>query len=281
MNIEEKLRNMKPSDTPLLWLGYTLLGMMLLLGLPAQASDNEINLSQTGDNLTLTIVQKGENNLVQGLSGTGQLLGSNNLFFINQGYVGNNIIELAIDGYGNETIIGQEKVLTDSASGISWSNDTNSYGYHHAKVNISGNNNVAQIVQRNNSTSSAGHLSTAIITNGDNNTIQTLQTGTGGLYGHSSYVHVKNGRDGNTIDVFQNSDTADHKLTLSIYSNDNIIDVNQTGSTANQAYVLFSHQSVGPTTFTLNQTGGDTYGSTSYVTQYCANAGGCTVTINQ
>ena len=57
MNIDEKLKNMKPSDTPLLVVGYVLLGMMLLLGLPAQAQDNEVYINQSGDNLDLQILQ--------------------------------------------------------------------------------------------------------------------------------------------------------------------------------------------------------------------------------
>ena len=46
MSIDEKLRNMKPSDTPLLVVGYVLLGMMLLLGMPANAQDNEVLIDQ-------------------------------------------------------------------------------------------------------------------------------------------------------------------------------------------------------------------------------------------
>ena len=69
MNIDEKLKNMKPSDTPLLWLGYTILGMMLLLGQPANA-DNVILIDQTGDNLNLTIDQAGSGNRVRDLNST-------------------------------------------------------------------------------------------------------------------------------------------------------------------------------------------------------------------
>ena len=69
MNIDEKLKNMKPNDTPLLWLGYTILGMMLLLGQPANAqsaTDNVIDISNPGssDNLNLNIQQAGYDNEV-------------------------------------------------------------------------------------------------------------------------------------------------------------------------------------------------------------------------
>ena len=62
MSIDEKLRNMKPSDTPLLVVGYILLGMMLLLGLPAQAEDNEVLIDQAGDNVIIEGNQEGYDN---------------------------------------------------------------------------------------------------------------------------------------------------------------------------------------------------------------------------
>ena len=268
---------MKTKDTSLLWIG----AMILLSYCSLAFADNEIIISQAGDNFDLLITQQGYNNTIQGVNGTGQVLGADNTININQGYKGNNLIELATNGTGNEITIGQEKSVGYTPSGIIWFDDTSSYGHHYAKADISGNYNDVEILQRNNNSSVAGHDSYAIVTNGDYNSIRTLQTGTGGSSGHTSYVHVKNGRDGNDIDVFQNSDTADHSITLSVYSNYNTIDVSQTGTTSNRAYVLFSADSVGPTNFTLNQSGGSTYGSSSYVTQYCANPGGCTVTVNQ
>ena len=231
--------------------------------------------------MNLDIVQKGENNQIKGRTTTDSpISGNNNTINISQGYEGNNLIQMDVDGSSNTVIVGQEKVY----SGGTFSNDTNSYGNHTSNIDVTGDYNDVQIVQRNNNTSSAGHTSSAIITNGDNNTIHTLQTGTGSSNGHNSYVHVKNGRDGNTVDIFQNSDTADHKATVSIYSNNNVIDMNQTGSTQNKSYILFSHNNVGPVDFTLSQNGGDTYGNPdtgSYATISCGSYAGCTVTVQQ
>ena len=87
MNIDEKLNNMKPKDTPLLWLGYTILGMMLLLGQPANAqsaSDNVILIDQAGDNLDLTIMQDGYGNKIGSSSNYADILGLNSTVTLKQ-----------------------------------------------------------------------------------------------------------------------------------------------------------------------------------------------------
>ena len=242
---------------------------------------NEIYMDQIGDSPDITIIQKGENNQIKGRTTTdAPVTGNNNFMYINQGYEGNNLIQMLVDGDSNSVKIGQEKFY----SGGLFSNDTNSYGNHTANVDVTGDYNDVQIIQRNNNTSTAGHTSSAIITNGDSNSIQTLQTGDGGTNGHSSYVHVKNGRNGNAVDIFQNSDTADHKATVSIYSNNNDIDIDQTGTTQNKTYILFYHSNAGPVDFTLSQNGGDTYGNPdtgSYAGIGCGSSAGCTVTVTQ
>lgn len=257
----------------------------IVLLLTSNVWANDIFITQSGDDVTLNINQQGENNQIKGRTTTDSpITGNNNTININQGYEGGNLVQMDVDGNNNSIVVGQEKVLSTTTLGLGWTDDTNSYGNHSAGIDISGNNNEVQIVQRNNNTSSAGHTSTAIITNGDSNTIHTLQTGTGSSNGHNSYVHVKNGRDGNSVDVFQNSDTADHKAVVSVYSNNNNIEIDQTGTVQNKSYVLFSHNSVGPTDFSLTQNGGDTYGNPdtgSYATVTCGNVGGCTVTVNQ
>ena len=85
MNIDEKLKNMKPSDTPLLVVGYILLGMMLLLGLPANAQDNEVFLGNVnGDNLELDLLQLGNDNTITGISTSSQFVGDDNTLHIMQ-----------------------------------------------------------------------------------------------------------------------------------------------------------------------------------------------------
>jgi hypothetical protein len=151
---------------------------------------------------------------------------------------------------------------------------------HSATANLDGDYATVSITQQNNSaTNVGGHTSTVNILGGSDNSITTLQTGDGD---HESLITTRADRSGNTVDVYQ--DGADHTSWISIYSDDNNIDVNQTGNTSNRAYVIFSsNNNVGPTDFTLNQTGGDTYGTPggSAAIISCGHVAGCTVTVDQ
>ena len=56
MNIDKRLNEMEPKDTPLLVLGYIILSMFLLIPLSANADDNEVFLGNiTADDLLLEI----------------------------------------------------------------------------------------------------------------------------------------------------------------------------------------------------------------------------------
>ena len=85
MNIDKKLNAMRPKDTPLLVLGYIILGMFLFIS-PSAKADNEIFLDQTGDLLDLSITQSGADNLITSLtgSGTATVSGNNKTFTISQ-----------------------------------------------------------------------------------------------------------------------------------------------------------------------------------------------------
>ena len=241
------------------------------------AYSNEIYINQTGNNLNLTIDQKGEDNQIKGRTTVdAPISGNNNSVTLNQGYEGYNLIEMSIDGDNNDVTVNQERT---SAGG----HDTDSYGYHSSNIEISGSGNAVDITQRNNSGSSAGHYG-SVRFRGSNNTANVLQTGTGGSNGHVTSIYTHDTEANNSVDVFQNSDTADHKTYVSIYTDGNIIDIDQTGTTQNKSYVLFSSNSTGPTDFTLTQNGGDTYGNPdtgSYATINCGNTNGCIVSVTQ
>jgi len=243
----------------------------------SNASANEIYITQAGDNLDLTIDQKGSNNQIKGLpSSNASISGNDNTVKLNQGYEGNNLIEMSIDGANNDVTVNQERF----SSGY----DTDSYGHHSSSIELDGSGNSVAIEQRNNSNSNAGHAG-SVRFRGSNNTASILQTGTGGANGHLTSIYTHSNESNNTVDVFQNSDTADHSAYVSLYADGNTVDINQTGTTQNNAYVIFfSNGNEGPTDFTLNQNGGDTYGNPdtgSYATVSCGSPAGCTVTVNQ
>jgi len=249
---------------------------LLLLISNTASADNLISIDQVGDNFVLSIDQKGENNQIKGKTTTGApISGNNNTVTINQGYEGNNLIELNIDGASNDVTINQERTSTGGY-------DTNSYGHHYAGVELDGNSNNVEITQRNNNTSSSGH-SSWVRFRGSNNTASTLQTGTAGTNGHLISIYTHADESNNTVDVFQNSDTADHRAYVSMYNDGNTVDIDQTGTAQNNAYVIFSSSASGPTDFSLTQNGGDTYGNpdTNAVTISCGSAAGCSVTVNQ
>ena len=255
----------------------TLFKLSSLLLLCNIAFANDIYIAQSGDNFALTVDQKGENNQIKGYTTVDAPIdGANNTVTINQGYEGNNLIRMDIDGANNDVTVNQER----TTAGVY---DTDSLGYHSSRIEIDGDGNTVDITQRNNSGSSAGH-SSYVRFRGDDNSLTTLQTGTGGANGHLSWVYTHDTESNNTVDIFQNSDSADHKATVSLYTDGNTVDIDQTGATQNNAYVLFSSSASGPTDFTLNQNGGDTYGNAdtgSYATISCGSQAGCTVTVQQ
>ena len=245
----------------------------IALTLSSQTSANEIYIEQTGDNLALTVNQKGSNNQIKGYTTVNAPIdGANNTVVINQGYEGNNLIQMDINGANNDVTVNQERT---TAGGY----DTDSHGNHYASVEVDGSGNDIDITQRNNSSSSAGHH-TSVRFRGSNNTADVLQTGTGGSNGHLTSIYTHDTESNNTVDMFQNSDTADHRAYVSMYNDGNNIDIDQTGTTQNNAYVIFSGYS---TDFTLTQNGGDSYGNvdTGSANISCGSQAGCTVTVNQ
>ena len=86
----------------------TVLALAAILLTFSNASANEIYITQAGDNLNLTIDQKGDYNLV--VSRT--ITGDNNNITLNQGYEGYNVIGLDINGANNDVTVNQERSNT-------------------------------------------------------------------------------------------------------------------------------------------------------------------------
>lgn len=153
---------------------------------------------------------------------------------------------------------------------------------HWARVyTTDGDYNTFTVLQQNDSaTNLGGHSSNISLYSGGNyNNISVTQKGDGD---HESHVGINNGETHNTISITQDSDTGDHVSNVSVYHSGNTIAVDQTGGGDNSAYVIFS--GVGPTNFTLTQTGGKSYGDPSTgtaATVNCGSVNGCTVTVSQ
>ena len=188
MNIDKRLNEMKPKDTPLLVLGYILLGMLLFLPATSNA-DNELFIVQEGDNLTLTVTQDGHDNVIQGIDINSKLFGaSNSLTFYQQGY--SHLFEGNLNGSNNTFDLYQGNGGNDNF----------------AKVNANGSNNDLKVWQGKHLTGTldidetGGHEAYWTI-DGSNNTLASSQTDTNRSGGGGDSHHLANIIDGDYNDV--------------------------------------------------------------------------------
>lgn len=205
MNIDEKLNNMKPKDTPLLWIGYTILGMFLLLSTPAKA-DNVILIDQAGDNLNLNIVQDGHGNKVGHLTNTST-----------DAYLNGASLTLDIDMVGNLNDVGlwssgtNQNTVADITGNLNDVFLDNHGNYSDLEAEVVGNNNYAWLEQGN--TASNQYNQIQLYQGGDNhyayleafagnsNSIDAYQGN--GQDDNYVYVFTGNGSDSNSIKVWQ------------------------------------------------------------------------------
>jgi hypothetical protein len=157
-----------------------------------------------------------------------------------------NRVELTLNGAGTNTVsltqVGSN-YLDASVAGYQNSlvtNQTNSIGTNYAETTISGNNNTANHTQSN----SQLLFSTV---SGNNNTLVTSQTGTG-----------------------------QHYLDVKMTGNGHNVNVNQFGSTANNARIDVTNAG-GAATVDLDQGGGKNF----TLIQSCGNPAGCSTIVNQ
>lgn len=304
MNIEEKLRKITPSDSPLLWIGYTLLGMMLLLSSPTQANDNEINIEQQGDNLTLTLLQAGYNNTTTVKNPT-----SSGTFILDIQQIGyNNDVDFSVGGSSNSVDIYQQGAqnttkYTDTwGSGYSWGGDLdgnnnsitvkqytdtnktisdNFFGFH-----IQGNNNTVKVGQEwfintsdvfnTNPAQGWGDHYLRLDIHGDYNEVTHTQRTDAASDGQTSYVNVY--ADYN--DVYVQQRQGQHLLNLTINNDYNSVEINQEGQPAHTATITLGGNY--GTNFFLQQGSHSVTSSQTYsISQDCQTVGGCSISVTQ
>ncbi len=278
MNIDEKLNKMEPKDTPLLVLGYILLGMMLLLGLPANAQDNEVYINQSGNNFDLTILQAGYDNTINfSIGGT------------------NNVVDLLQQGNGG--YIGYTSAW---GSGLAWGGDLDgdynnlnivqtcnqgsSCGGDRFEFHIQGNSNDVDFYQgyRVDADETLHHMDdyeygghfTRLDIHGDNNKFLGSQRSNNSGHEHSNITNIY----GNYNDVYTRQEgNQDKTLNLTINNSNNDVDMIQRGSATHTATVTLS--GTYSTTLNMLQLGGTAQSYT--LSQTCATIGGCSVSVTQ
>ena len=306
MNIDRKLREMEPKDTPLLVFGYILLGMMMLLSIDAKADDNEVLIEQVGNDVIIEADQQGYDNIINIDLGIVKSNSPNNIFRALQDGHDNDII-FSVDGDGNEVAITQEG--NNNYIGLS------SYwgaGHDHGG-DIDGDNNVLNVRQKCSYTScnentfefhiegnsndvmfgqgyfldNPNDTSWAFDNNepggnfirldihGDNNDFKGAQKMDSSSINHNMYVNIF-GDDNN---VFANQwQNGNKTLNLNIYNDDNDIDIRQKKNQAHTATISL-YGSYG-TNLSLTQSS-TTAAQTYTLSQTCVTVGGCSISVTQ
>ena len=301
MNIDERLNKMKPKDTPLLVLGYIILGMFLLIPATANAQDNEVTLDQQGDNLTLTILQEGYDNLVDMSNPI-----SSATFTLDIKQIGySNDVDFSVGGSGNNVDIYQQGAqnttkYTDTwGSGYNWGGDLagnnnditvkqytdttksisdNFFGFH-----IQGDNNNVKVgqewmitdqgVYNTNPGQGWGDHYFRLDIHGDYNDIIHTQRTDGASDGQTSYVNVY--ADYN--DVYIQQRQGQHSMNMTINNDYNEAWIKQEGQGSHSATITLSGSY--PTDLYLLQ---QTSTNQSYtLSQDCQTVGGCSISVTQ
>ena len=230
-------------------MGKLILSLFLLSSV-VYADDNQITITQEGDNFELDVTQIGYSNIIKMWRTTEWIDGVDNTVIIKQAKDrGNsfdqNVIEIRrIWGDRNTLKLGQGYHVNTSGN---FSIDNEEHGDTFAHINVTGDDNTIYMTQRTNSNSS-GHKYWLHL-EGDDNDIFTVQR-----EGGSQYINLDVYNDGNDIDLIQKNN-GDHYMSVILYGTDPTnIDVSQTGSTNNNSYS---------------------------VTNYCYTVGGCTISVTQ
>ena len=255
----------------LIWFGLLMWPVIILIAVfgPLVANaDNEIYVTQTGDNLRLEWVQQGDNNLINTVLSGYQLDTAiqqegkrNQVLKKSQGINGDynqvvveqwnntnstdiNKIWIDIDGDSNAVDVGQGcKFL--SANATTCSRDTHEDAGHEMEINITGDFNSIRGGQKA-GTANPDHTLTMDI-NSDNNSVWFTQAGSG-----DKNLDLTINNDGNTVSIHQHYGA--HTATVTL-------------------------DGTSPTDLNLIQAGGPS--QTYNLMQNCLTIGGCSVSVNQ
>ena len=217
-------------------------------------ADNEIELTQSGNNLNLTIDQIGGYNIIGGYNNesfSGDISGSDNEVVFHQKHTHKgtnpNTIEIYdYNGNNNQVMLRQGSDARDGFTGsIYGETDTTEYSGHTVTLDLDGSNNEIVTGQRNQN--NVGHELTVGVYS-DDNVVNSVQGYTGQKTGE---MYIWN--DGNDVTTFQDHN-GDHNFYIDLNGTyGTTLDLHQTGTT-DKSYSLY---------------------------QNCQTAGGCSITVTQ
>jgi hypothetical protein len=231
---------------------------------------NRIDLYSDGSGNSVTIEQTGNYNRVQGLGGAGtnaHVAGFGTAVDIKQGDTlsGRNLIELRVQGNGNNVTISQARNTTTGAQ------DGAESGGHISRVSITGDVGTYIFRQGNDGGTNSGHFLNYTMS-GSGGTHRVTQSNNGEKL---AFISITGNNNNETI---LQSGTGNHFLDLTMTGNGNSANITQTGAGSHKATINLANVG-GASSLTLLQ-----QGSTNQVysiTQQCANLSGCSVSVTQ
>ena len=233
---------------------------------------NTVYIDQVGDSNTVSIEQDGTaGNHIRGiyLNGNdfGKITGSSNSVTMKQGADTStdiNLIEFSLIGNTNDILLYQDRLNTGYE-------DTQAGGGHTIQLDVDGDLNDVDIIQRNNYSTNGGHHVNLEV-DGDSNVIDLKQISD---YGKNIFGKVTG--NSSNISVYQAGD-ANKYLDFDLTGNGHTLDVDQLGTGAHDAEITLIYGSAA-SSVTLTQQGST---AQSYsIEQTCYTVGGCSTTVTQ
>ena len=239
------------TDKGILYLGWFILFMWLfLLAGKTYGDDNQISLTQSGNNLDLEITQVGYNNQVGMLDSAS--------YINNAPYLDIHIVQYNFTDNTNKILFDEVSGSNNTfklAQGVAWTDSEGSYTYdgyegggHYMEIDLYGNNNSLKWHQTNQS---------------------------GATDGHDFNFHLAG--DWNEINGRQQSSGV-KEMNLTIYNDDNDVTLRQKGANTTHTDNITLDGTYG-TNLTLIQLG--TTSQSYTLSQDCNTVGGCSVSVQQ
>ena len=228
--------------------------------------DNSVYIDQAGDGNTINILQDGSTgNHIRGIGVERSVIsGDSNNILIKQGSPTSwapNLIELMLEGDSNDLDLFQDR--NDDGT------ENYSRGDHIIKLNVDGNLNAIEVIQR--ATGTAGHYADIDVT-GNSSNFDVLQKDAS-----EKQVFIDVTGNSNIIDVTQQHNSSKF-LDITLNGNAHDVTVLQKGLGAHNATIDLTYGSASSTVDLTQQ--GDSNQSYS-LTQTCYTAGGCSVSVTQ
>lgn len=228
--------------------------------------DNSVYIDQAGNNNTINILQDGSyGNHIRGIGvERSDIDGNSNNILIKQGAPSSwapNLIELMLEGDSNDLDLFQDR--NDDGT------ENYSRGDHIIKLNVDGNLNAVEVIQR--ATGTAGHYADIDVT-GNSSNFDVLQKDAS-----EKQVFIDVTGNSNVIDITQ-MDNSTKFADITLNGNAHDVTILQKGTGVHNATIDLTY---GTASSTLDLTQQGNSNQSYSLTQTCRTSGGCSVSLTQ